>query len=127
MEVNEQNLSKGMPRAVDRALIVFELPESMHELGCKEIGLIELNADEELMATRRCRNDLTRLAYELSKESLRMIDGKMVKTGDGSADRAWNAMHPKVRGLVIQAYAEVHNAKSEEAAGFLQSRKVIVG
>ena len=124
----EKSISQGIPRdSHERTLHKYQVPERMWELGVKEIGLVELTANEELMASKRTRTDLTRLGFELAKESLRFVDGKKLLTADGSADRGWDVIHPKIRNLVIQAYGDIHQPKSEDVAGFLQSHKVVVG
>lgn len=114
-------------RLRDRVIHNFTIPESLATHGVKEIGLVELTMEEEMMATRRSRGDAVRLAYEYARECLRVVDGKTVRTSDGSADRVWNAMHPKVRQLVIRAYGILHQPKMEEDAAFLESHEIKVG
>lgn len=111
----------------DRQVYSYAVPPSLSGLGVASVGLVELTAEEEMMATRRAHGDPVRLAFELSKESLRMIDGKSVGLANGSADSAWQSMHPKVRNLVVMAYGSLHAPRDDEQAAFLQSRQVAVG
>jgi len=120
-------LSERDARLKDRVIHTFKIPETLATHGVKEIGLVELTMEEELLATRRSRGDAVRLAYEYAKECLRVVDGKTVRTTDGSADKMWNALHPKVRQLVIRAYGVLHQPKMEEDAAFLESHEAKVG
>lgn len=110
-----------------RQMHLFTIPASLQGFGIKSIGLVELTAEEEIMATKRCANDVARLAFELAKESLRQVDGKPVSTMEGTVDRLWNRMHPKVRNLVVAAYGQIHQPEGNETAGFLASHQVQVG
>ena len=119
----QEQIAEKIRREKERALHVFSIPAKLAEkIGVNNIGLVELTGEEELMVTSRARNDVARLAYELARESLRMINDKPVSTADGSADKAWNTMHPQVRGMVVQAYSDVHNADSTDVQAFLESR-----
>jgi len=110
-----------------RPVISFTLPAKVaSEAGFTTVGLVELTAGEELMATKRCGNDPIRLAFELAKESLRVLDGRRVSTGDGTADQAWEKMHPRARNLIVRAFGEVHNPSMDDVVGFLASRQTTV-
>lgn len=108
-----------------RPIFEFDIPEPLAD-GIKKVGLIELTADEELQATRRSRGDTHRLAYELAKQSLSEVNGEKVGLANGSVDKAWNDMSPKIRNLVLTAYAELHAPPENAAEAFLKSRKVKV-
>ncbi len=111
-----------------RALHLFDVPKSIGEaIGVQQVGLVELTAEEELMATKRAQGDAFRLAYELAKEALRSIDGRVLTAADGSTDVAWSKMGAKLRQLVMSAYNVLHSPKQEEQASFLGSRQVQVG
>lgn len=105
-----------------RAVHTYEVP-AIIEGDVRTVGLVELTADEELMATKRSRADNVRLAYELAKQSLVEINGQQVTTADGSSDKAWTTMPPKVRNLVLQAYADLHAPPEGAIEGFLQTRQ----
>ena len=122
-----EQLADRAARNNERVIHTFKIPESLASHGVKEIGLVELTMEEEMLATRRSRGDAVRLAYEYARECLRVVDGKTVRTMDGSADRVWNAMHPKVRQLVIRAYGVLHQPKMEEDSAFLESHEIKVG
>lgn len=123
----QQTISRGLPARPARALHVFVVPESLQAHGVKTIGIVELNAEEEIMATRRVRNDAARLAFELAKEALRMVDEQPVSTADGSADSVWTRMNPKVRNLVVTAWGSIHQPQAAESDAFLKSCEVRVG
>lgn len=109
-----------------RPLYVYATPPRLHAVA-KSVGLVELTAEEELMAAKRANNNPVRLAYELAKESLRQFDGRAVSLADGTSDTAWNVMGPVLRTLVITAYQEIHNPREDDAATFLASREVQFG
>jgi hypothetical protein len=111
----------------ERVVYTYTVPSELASLGISSVGLVELTAEEEQMAIKRARGDQFRLAGELVKESLREIDGKRVSLADGSVDAAWNRMPAKIRSLVLQAYAQIHNPPEGAAEGFLQSRQVRAG
>lgn len=124
--------------APEVALNEYEIPKSLLALGngVTHLGLCELTVDDELTATKRARGDSVRLAFELVRESFRSTgkrgtDGKIARTllssADGSMDKAWAALHPKLRQLVITAYGDLHNPREADAAGFLASRVQTVG
>jgi len=92
----------------------------------RKVGLVQLTSNEELMATKRSRNDTARLAYELAKQALVEVDGERVGVADGSVDKAWDRLLPKVRTLVMSAYAELHAPQEEDVSDFLQSQQVQV-
>ncbi len=110
----------------DRPIYRYTIPANIAN-GTKSVGLVLLTTDEELRATKRSHTDTHRLAYELSKQALVEVDGKPVNEGDGSIDTAWDAMSPKVRGLVLVAYASLHTPEDEETTSFLKSQQVSVG
>lgn len=123
-------------KSVDRPVTVFTVPAALRSVGrvqVEEIGIVELDTDEEMMATKRSRNDPVRLAFELARESLRWVkktgaaSGQAVTTADGSGDAVWAGVHPKVRQLIVTAYGVVHNPTDNELALFLASRQVQVG
>lgn len=114
-------------RGKSRPVFTYVIPPKLHRYGIKTVGLIELTANEELMATRRSAMSPMALAAELAKESLRKVDSKSVSTTDGTADFAFNTMHPKIRTLVMSAYNLLHNPDGDDTKGFLDSQEMSVG
>ncbi len=108
-----------------RTVHVFDLPESVPG-DIKQVSIVELTAQEELLASKRAGGDPFRIAYELAKQALVEINGEKVGLADGSADAVWAKMHPVVRELVVKAHQSTHNATEEQTRDFLQSRKVRV-
>lgn len=126
-------MSKGdiyTQQADDRPLHIFEVPDALKKYGISKIGLVELSADEEIMAAKRSQNNLIRSASEQAKMSLRMVNDKAVSVagaGDDSADAVFNKLHPKVRQLVMVAYASLHVIDEGEATSFLATHQTRVG
>lgn len=123
-----EGLSENAQRDRSRQIFTYTLPEHMAKAhGIETIGLVELTASEETNAAKRAGTNPMRLGSEQAKEALRMVDGKRVNTFDGSADKAWNLMHPKVRNLVIVAFGKLHQPEQAEAVHFLESMTTTVG
>lgn len=116
---------RAEPRAPAREVHTFDVPSEL-DLTVTSVSLVVLSAEEELQATKRCRNDQFRLAYELVKQALYAVNGQRVQLLDGSADKAWNGMHPKLRQLVLMVYADMHAPPDGAADAFLKSRRVRV-
>jgi hypothetical protein len=93
----------------------------------QSITISELTAEEELMATKRVGGDILKLASELPKQALFAVNGNRVTLADGSADKAWAAMRPQLRRLVMTAFDRVHNPKDVDVDDFLKSQEVSVG
>ena len=121
-----------------RVRYAYAIPANLvpQNKGVTHLGIYEITTGEELMATKRAGGNPIRLAYELSLEALRFVgtadaNGAVtwtpVNTGDGSADRAYAQLHPKVRNLLMSAYNELHSTKEEEVGSFLGSRTADVG
>lgn len=112
------------PPSRDRITHTYTVPHRLAQGGAFEsIGLVELNAEQEIFATKRAKGDPVRLAWELAKECLVQVNGKAVSEADGSRDSAWEGMGPKLRNLVLSAYNDLHAPEDADAASFLGSRK----
>lgn len=105
----------------DRVIHRFKIPSSIPG-DVREIGMIELTADDELGVEQRVRGASDKRAHEMAKSSLVEVNGKAVSLADGSADKAWASMPPKVRVLIASAWVKLHLASDEELEGFFASR-----
>lgn len=121
------NSAAEAAQVVKRAIYRFDVPESLRRYGIQQMGLVELNAREEIMAAKRAGNQPLQLAFELARECLREIDKVPVSTGDGTADSVFDNMHPKIRTLLVSAYSELHNPSDVDTTAFLASREMRVG
>jgi hypothetical protein len=122
MNMNDKLLQAQGPRTVHQYTVPAKFGSDV-----QVVGMVELTAAEELMATKRAHGDAFRTAYELAKQSLLTVNGEKVSVVDGSSDTIWNKLNPKVRNLLIAAYSEIHTPEEEDAVNFLQSRTVQVG
>ena len=125
----EQIMQASAAHEANRARHTFTIPpELFKEVGgdVQTVTLVELTADEEMMAAKRIQGEAVRLPFECAKESLRAVNGQPVSMGDGSCDRIWNKMNPRVRTLVITAYSRLHQP-GKYTEDFLASAAVQVG
>ncbi len=111
-----------------RVVYQFNVPEELcSEDVAKTIGLVKVNGREEKTASKKARGDNTMLAYELVKLSLYEVDGRRLKRAEHEAERIFNAMDPKLRNLVMAAYAKLHSPEDDETENFLGTMKEKVG
>lgn len=107
----------------------YQIPKLLAaESGIAKIGIVELTAGEELMATKRATNQVT-LAFELAKECLWFVNDKRVSTADGTCDEFWSRRAPMmahIRQLVITAMNAVQVPKQEDVTDFLASKTIQV-
>lgn len=111
----------------NRAVFEYTVPTALaQDTGIQTIGIVQLTGGEELMASRRCQGNLIQLSYELAKEALKQLNGKVLE--DGEADVFWaNPANAKLRTLVVTAFNVVNQPTQDDAASFLASRTVKVG
>jgi len=121
-----QNLSEGLPSKPSRPVYTYQVPSNLGGEDFKSIGLVQLTAREEMMAAKRSNGDPIKLAYEQVQQSIAEVNGEKVSIADGSADKAFNAMPPMVRNLVMAAHAKLHSPAESDVELFLQSREVRV-
>lgn len=116
------------PGSKQRPIYTYKVPAAIsgEATGITSVGLVELEAGEELMAAKRAQSNPVILSWELAKQSLCRIDGKRVGQEDGSVEVAWSRMGAKLRTLVCTAYARIHNPEKDELDSFLQSMEVTV-
>lgn len=95
----------------------------------RKVGLKLLTPLEEKSAARSCHGDAMLLAFELAKRSVAEITNEhgeifAIRVHDSSVDECWHQMHPKIRSLVMQAYAENASPSNGTTSSFLGSRKI---
>ena len=122
LEEQRENTGNASARPVYRYTVPPKLSGDI-----KSVGLVQITCDEELRATKRSRNDSHRLAYELTQQALVEANGNKLSEADGSRDSVWSKMSPKVRNLVLLAYAQLHSPEDDESSDFLKSQEVTVG
>lgn len=119
MNAFEQKL--GLGQQDDRVIHRFEIPASIPG-DVRSLGLVEITAQEELHAEQRCKGASDKRAAEMAKSALVEVNGQKVQFADGSVDRAWNNLHPKVRTLIASAWVKLHLASDDEVDSFFASR-----
>lgn len=93
------------------------------------IGIKLLSPLEEKAAAQGANNEPLLLAFELGRRSLCEITndrGEVIQvySHDATNEQLWAQMHPKLRSLVMNAYAENSSPSPKAAETFRQSRRV---
>lgn len=92
----------------------------------KTIGMRQLTASEEEMASKLGRLDYMRAQYAATKLSIVSFDDKPVSYGDAALDVFWERSDPKIRSLLLQAYGRLSSPSKEEEDSFFESETVKV-
>ena len=106
--------------------------------GDRWILMWPLSDADEKLAIKRTRGESGRTLSEMTKGTIRLIDGKRADwTGNVDAvvaysvDRFWDELGSKCRQMVTTIYLKTHSLSREEQADFLENcviiRKAIVG
>ncbi len=111
----------GLGSNQSRVIHRFNVPASIPG-DIRSLGLVEITAEEELRAEQRCKGASDKRAQEMAKQALVEINGEPVGFADGSVDKAWNEMPPKVRTLLASAWVRLHLANDDEVESFFASR-----
>ncbi len=119
--MNSFEKALGLDSVSSRVIHRFTIPDSIPG-DVRTIGLVEITAEEELRVEQRCKGAADKRAQEMAKQSIAEINGQPVTFADGSLDKAWHNMHPKVRVLVASAWVRLHLANDEEVESFFGSR-----
>ena len=111
----------GLDSVQERVIHRFTVPNSVPG-DVRSVGLVEMTAEEELRAEQRCKGASDKRAQEMTKQALVEVNGQPVSFGDFSIEKAWSAMHPKLRTLVATAWVKLHLAEDSEVDDFFASR-----
>lgn len=112
--------------ATQRTVHRFKVPASIPG-EVREIGMVELTANDELQVEQRCKGAPDKRAHEMAKQALVEVNSRAVSIADGSVHNAWNDLHPKVRTLVASAWVRLHLADDNEVESFFGSRTSHLG
>lgn len=111
-----------------RAVHTYTIPDSLRNgsnPNPARIGMVQLNADQELMASKSGKFDYMKAQYAAAKLSIVEFDGQRVPP-DGTVDIWWDKADPKLRSLVLQAYNKLSSPSVEEDESFFGSEEVKV-
>jgi hypothetical protein len=132
-----QNVGPLVDRTQRSPVFDYEIPDSdgLHQEVTRSFGSIRviscklLTPLEDKSAAQAGKGDMVVTAYELAKRTIVEVTNETgerfpIQIYGGSADELWGQLHPKIRSLIVQAYAE--NASPQEATkdSFLASRKI---
>lgn len=117
-----------IPQNATRVVYEFPIPKKLaNEHVTESVGLIKLTAEEEQKATKLSRGDSGRLAFELVKQAFHSVDGKPLDRNNAEEETAFNKMEPKLRQLLMAAYAHLHSPEDDETENFLAAMTEKVG
>lgn len=92
--------------------------------GERQCVVWAINSADKRAALDRSRRDPNRASDELSKQMIRVHDGKATDwTGDlpGGIEDFWNEIGEKCRGLLTRLYMRLHVVSVEENTDFLEN------
>lgn len=128
-------LTDAAPRS--RVLIEYDVPdaEGLHGEVTRSFGSIRvialklLTPLEEKEAAAAAKDDGIQLAYELTRRSIAEVGNETgeriaVQSHDGSSLELWAQMHPKLRQLSMQAYADNAAPEKDTGKSFIASRRI---
>jgi len=109
-----------------RPVYTYSIPAKLAaEAEVLSVTLVHLTAAEELQAAKRAGGtDAMRLAQELAKACLHGLNGKTLSAVNNEKEAAWHKLHPKIRSLVLSAYAKLHSPDNEDVTSFLDSEVI---
>lgn len=118
-----------------RVYFEYDLPEELAgEARTADFGQVativlkQLTPLEEKAGVGRARGDALRMAYELAEISIASVidtDGveRAVHGHDGTLTLLIAQLNPKIRSLVMQAYADIASPSDKATALFMKSRR----
>lgn len=119
-------------KTTGRPVFIFDVPEDAADIAdwgtedeVKTVGLKLLSVREERDVVARAQHP-SHIAHNLVIASLVEVNGEAVSTENGTADVRFAAMHPAMRAMCMEAYAELTTAKESVRKGFLGSKRVRV-
>lgn len=128
-------LTDAAPRS--RVLYDYDIPDddglwsevTLSFGSLRSISLKLLSPLEEKDAAHAAKGDPLVLAYELTRRSLVEVTndrGESIKmyNHDGTLDELWSQMHPKIRSMAMQAYAENSAPNNRTSTSFIASRRI---
>lgn len=90
--------------------------------GDRNIIIWGLTASEEMMSLKRCMGENLRSVSEMTKMTIRAIDGVKVdwsgRPGPGNVNTFWDEIGPAYRQQLINVYLKTHALSSEDQADF---------
>ena len=115
---------------MSKAIHTYTIPESLRNgsngaANPSRVGMQQLNADQELMASKSGKFDYMKAQYAAAKLSIVEFDGARVLP-DGTVDIWWDKADPKLRSLILQAYNKLSSPSAEEDTTFFGSEEVRV-
>lgn len=118
-----------------RPLEDFDVPEELYPVSrtadfgeIRTISLKLLKPLEEKHAAGRAKGDAIQVPYELSRASIGAITNANgqeieIRPHDGTSESLWSQLHPQLRSLVMQGYAEIAAPTETAQHSFLKSRR----
>lgn len=124
MELKESEWAKQ-----GRPVHTYTIPESLRDksgLVPAKVGMVQLTAEQELLASKLGQYQLLKAQYAATKLSIVEFDGRAVNASSAEVDKFWERVDPRVRNLLLQAYQKLATPSDDEEADFLKSEEVRV-
>ena len=109
-----------------RTVHTFTIPKGL-ATEVQTVGFHQLTTSEERQALKAASGDTAKAMYEQIKHSIAEVNGKPVSVADGSTDKVWETMDPRVRTLCMAAYQKLHIPENDAVEDFLKSQAHRVG
>lgn len=98
-------------------------------LGERQCVVWELSSGDKKIAISRAQGDTNRLADELTKQFIRVIDGQVADwtgaEGSGNVDSFWEHLGEKCRRKLNELFLKMHTMSVAESADFLENCIVV--
>lgn len=120
------NGDKPAPRTITRLTVPTRITSETGD-ATRTISVKLLTIGEEKMVADKSGESPASMAYAQATHALVAINDRPVSMADGSAERAFAAMHPRVRALITLAVQRMHGVAKEDVDSFLQSQVVTSG
>lgn len=109
-------------------LETFAIPPSLQVTGlATKVSFKLLSSEEEITASRLGQYNVVKAQTEAAKMAIAKLDGKSVDAASGDIDEFWEKGGPKVRSLLLQAYAKISSPTGDEETSFFGSQESSVG
>jgi hypothetical protein len=103
----------------------YTLPEGIRNGGPTKVGIVQLSADQELLASKMGNFNFTKTQYAAVKLSIVSFDGRPVD--HDSVESFFDGADARIRSLLLQAYNKMTSPSRDDEDSFFKSEEIQVG